>query len=87
MPLPNPPLMKPPARSDVRERWIGRKVRYHKGHLTFTPRNKEDEAKRERWISLGVGEVLDVGRSMWLLVRWSNGEKEHVHKTDIEVVS
>jgi len=78
--------MRCPARSDVRERWIGRKVRYHKKHRTFLPRTKEQEAKQAIWRARGISEVLYVGAAMWLLVRSSNGEEEQVHKVDIEVV-
>ena len=86
MNLPTPSRMRRPARSDVRERWIGRKIRYHKKHRTFIPRTKEEEAKQAIWRARGIGEVLDVGAAMWFLVRWSNGEEEQVHKMDIEVV-
>lgn len=80
MKLPTPSLMRNPARKDVRTRWIGRKVQYHRKHLTSTPRTKEEQEYHTLWRARGTGVVLDVGAAMWLLIRWSNGDEVQEHK-------
>ena len=50
--------------------------------------NPRAEVYRENQIGYrerGVGEVLDVGRSGWFMVRWSNGLVEEQAKKDLDV--
>jgi hypothetical protein len=88
--LPDPPLVRSPARADVRRRWIGRRVRYQLRHMRPAHINhpdrerilKDQELRRQR----GIGVILDVGRSGWFLIRWQNGEEKQDNKIDVEVL-
>ena len=77
--IPDPPLMERPARADVRRRWIGRYVRFSKVVICDPPPHEYDPDPETAARSLherraaGIGEVLDVGKAGWFLIRWEDG--------------
>ena len=84
MNLPEPSLMANPATQAVRERWIGKKIRIHRKHLNYIPESEAELNQRNRWIEMGTGTILDVGKAMWFKVKWNDGTIEDIHKSDIE---
>lgn len=87
--IPDPPLAGIPARRDVRWRWIGRFVRVARRHFSEPhPQHPEREnilAQQAEQRTMGVGEVLDVGKSGWFYIRWSDGKEFEFHKSDLEI--
>jgi hypothetical protein len=68
MNLPEPSLMTQPAATTVRKRWVGKKIKIHKKHLNYTPKSEKELNQRNRWIEMGTGTILDVGKAMWFRV-------------------
>ena len=72
--LPELSLMHNPARLDVRRRWIGARVRYHKRHWV-----------NELLKLAGEGTVLDVGVAGWFRIAWDGGSVDEQNKLDLEI--
>lgn len=86
--IPNPPLMPRPARADVRERWIGRYVRFAPKLFadpdSHDPDRTEILQRQSHYRHLGVGEVLDVGRAGLFLIRWQDGTIQEQAKPSLD---